>query len=137
MIIPTLDTILSLHKAVQKIYPDITPGILNEGVIESITIRPTLKIFGHNPYDTVFKCAAFMVERIIRMHPFADGNKRTAILTAHHIIANNNYYLVTPSDTTDFLKRVASNTTQSQDDIDDLINEIAVWLEKHSVPTHI
>ena len=72
------------------------------------------------------------MESIIRLHPFADGNKRTALMTAYYLLKFNNYRLVIPPNVIEFLTRIADNKNQSQDDIDALIIEIAKWLGKHS-----
>lgn len=42
--------------------------------------RPFLVLFGQEQYPCAFLKAAVLTERIIRGHPFTDGNKRTGYL---------------------------------------------------------
>ena len=134
MTLINLNTVLFLHDLISENYRNVSTGHLNKGTLESIITQSDFTIYGHKKYDTIFKQAACIMEGIIRKHPFADGNKRTALLTARLIITNNDYYFATPPNTDDFLCRIASNTTQTQDGIDGIINEITTWLEANSKP---
>ena len=137
MTLINLNTVLFLHDLISEAYCNVSTGHLNKGTLESIISQSDLIIYKHKKYDTIFKQTACIMEGIIRKHPFADGNKRTALLTARLIITNNDYRFVTPPNTDDFLCRIANNTIQTQDGIDDIINEITTWLERHSHPTRI
>lgn len=132
MILPDFDKIVLIHKSIEWIYSDVSPGYNNKGLIESIAARPHLNIYGHKPYDTIFKAAACMMEGLIRMHPFTDGNKRTALLTARYVLDYNEYNFMEPADMAKFVKSIASSMNNSQDDIDTLIIKIATWLENNS-----
>ena len=66
------------------------------------------------------------------MHPFTDGNKRTALLTARYVLDYNEYNFMEPADMAKFVKSIASSMNNSQDDIDTLIIKIATWLENNS-----
>ena len=134
LILPDVEKILLIHKAIEWIYSDVSTGYNNKGIIESIAARPHLNIYDHKPYDTVFKAAACIMEGLIRMHPFADGNKRTALLTARYVLDYNGYNFTTPNDTVRFMAGIASNTDQTQDGTDDIINEITTWLTANSKP---
>ena len=52
------------------------------------------------------------------MHPFADGNKRAALLTARYVLDYNKYQFTAPNNTVEFITSIASSVDNSQDDID-------------------
>ena len=69
------------------------------------------------------------MEGIIRLHPFPDGNKRTALLTVYSLFTINNYYLVVPLDVILFMVNIARNMGSASSENAELVETIAVWLE--------
>lgn len=132
----TTDIILALHEDVRKIYPkDITGGHINRQAIEGI-VESTFLVYGGKPmHDTVFKQAAALMEGIIRLHPFPDGNKRTALLTAWCFLFMSGHYLVTPLDTIRFMVDVAKNVGRTGEEITELLEYMARWLEERTATT--
>ena len=86
-------------------------------------------------HDTVFKQAAALMEGIIRLHPFPDGNKRTALLTAWSFLFISGHYLVTPLDTIRFMVDVAKNGGRTGEEITELVEYMAAWLEERTATT--
>lgn len=129
----TWQGLLELHKIIQMRFPHaITKGRVDEGRIRTIADRPYMVLYGHTRYDTIYKRAACYLEGIVRLHPFRDGNKRTAVLVAFAFLQLNGYHLVLPLDTVKFLACIAREGASTEDENDALIDRIAVWLEKHA-----
>lgn len=111
-------------------------GKIDEGKIKAIVEKPFLALFeSQEKYDTIYKKAACLLEGIIRLHPFPDGNKRTALLAAFSLLQINHYYLVIPQNAVKFLVSVAEDKSANEEDIDELIGRIAKWLEERTGTT--
>lgn len=128
------DEIIHIHDIVAKKFGTPT-GILNRGIIDSISKRPDIEIGNHHPYDDVFKKAACLMEGTIRLHPFADGNKRTALLTTVYYLKLNGYAIALPLSSVRYSVQIAKNTDISQQATEKLIKDIASWLKNHSGKT--
>lgn len=136
MITPiTVDDVLGIHRNVQEKYPSITRGRVDRGKIDDIIAKSFGSMYGQPLYDTIFKQAASLMEGIIRLHPFPDGNKRTALLTVYWFLVMNNHYLVIPFDTIRFLIGIANNEGATDKEIVELNNKIASWLEVRTATT--
>ena len=94
--------------------------------------KPFREIYGHKKYDTIYQQAACLMEGIIRLHPFPDGNKRTALLMTSLFMQVNNVYMVVPMDVVRFMIEVADDDANTEDCIDALICKISRWLEERS-----
>ena len=132
----TTEIILSLHEEVRKTYPeDIVKGHVNRQAIDGIVENALLVYDGKPIHDTVFKQAAVLMEGIIRLHPFPDGNKRTALLTASGFLLMYGHYLVTPLDTIRFMVGVAESEGRTGGEIAELTEQMASWLEARTATT--
>lgn len=128
------DEIIHIHDIVAKKFN--TPvGILNKGLLDSISKRPDILINDQYPYDDIFKKAASLMEGIIRLHPFADGNKRTALLTTVYFLKLNGYGIVLPLSSVRYSVQIAKNNDISQQETEKLIRTVARWLKNHSGKT--
>lgn len=133
MISITAEVLMTIHEEVRKRYPDwISDGKTNRNMLVSIAENPFTNRYGYAPYDTIFKQAACLMENIIRLHPFPDGNKRTALLTTYIFLAVNEKYMVVPLDTIRFMVNVAESGARADDEVDRLVSDIAAWLEKRT-----
>jgi death on curing protein len=63
-------------------------GIRELALLESALGRPR-NLLAHEPRSSIFELAAALCVGIARNHPFNDGNKRTALLTARAFIYLN------------------------------------------------
>lgn len=97
-----------------------TEAILSQGNIN-------MAIFRASKMKSIFGQATVAMHEIAVSHPFSDGNKRTAILTAELILYKRGYKLKVenPEQTVKLIKKVADKKKD--------INEIKEWVEKHSV----
>lgn len=103
----SLDEILEIHEGQINQYGG-HPGILNLELLESAVEVPTANFGGEYLYADVFEMAAAYLFHIIKNHPFVDGNKRTAALTAYV-----------------FLKLNGINLTANENDYENIVLAIA------------
>ena len=87
------------------------------------------------PYDTPVKQAAALMEGIIRLHPFPDGNKRTALLATSLFLSVHDYRPVM-RDTVRFMVEIANNGGRTEEEIADLREHVASWLEERTATTY-
>ena len=126
------DDVKLIHAELEKKFPMMLKGISKEGLIESAIEKQSGKLYGTERYDSVYKKAAALMEAITRWHIFHDGNKRTGLLCAFLYLYVNQYYLATPIDAVRFTQKIASREDLEQEKIEELIDEIAAWLEKYT-----
>lgn len=70
------------------------PGLLSEGGLRAALAIPDMVVFDYERYPTpIEKIGALMFE-IISIHPFLDGNKRTALSLVSALMRLNGYILV-------------------------------------------
>jgi len=120
----TLDQIVQIHVLVVDETGGST-GIRDLGRLESVVGAQNQYVFGKETYTDPMQKAAALIRGIIGDHPFVDGNKRTALLTALTFLKINGVNLTIPQgDLENFAVQVA---------IDKLnVSSIANWLEKHN-----
>lgn len=130
----SVEEIITLHDSVVKRFK-ITTGIINQSNLESIVKRPNLQINGEHIYKDVFSKAASILEGIIRWHPFADGNKRTALLATLYFLKLEGYGTAVPLSAVRYTVKIAKNDATDEKNTRKLIKEIANWLNNHSAKT--
>ena len=120
----SLEDILQLHFYAIEDY-DGSHGVRSEGRLQAVVDAPRQEVFGVDQYSTVFEKSAVYIRNIIGDHPFADGNKRTGVMTGVVFLLRAGYQLTaTPKELEDFAVSVAV------DHLD--VADIAGWLEAHS-----
>jgi death-on-curing protein len=86
----TVRQILVLHEF-EIIKHGGSSGVRDVGMLKSATGRPFATFSGEDLYLGIFmKCAA-LVQSIVKNHPFVDGNKRTALVSALVFLKLNGY----------------------------------------------
>ncbi len=99
-------------------------GVRDIGLVESAVFRPQASFDGKDLYITVFEAAA-LLQSLLKNHPFVDGNKRTALVSAGLFLGLNGYKLKNANkDEVEFAIKVDNKHLD--------IEEISDWLEKHS-----
>ena len=73
------ETVLTLHEQLLAQFGG-SAGIRDEGLLDSALGRPQ-NLFAYKK-PTLFQLAASYAFRLAKNHPFLDGNKRTALVTA-------------------------------------------------------
>lgn len=83
--------VISEHQRSLELFGGL-PGIRDKGALNSALARPENKhTYGENDLCTLAAAYAF---GIAKNHPFNDGNKRAALMTAHAFLIVNGYDLV-------------------------------------------
>jgi len=77
----TLDEVLGIHADQIRRYGG-RPGLRDLGLLQSALAMPETTFGGEFLHGTVFEMAAAYLFHFARNHPFVDGNKRTALMSA-------------------------------------------------------
>ena len=109
-------------------------GYRDKYCLTSITEGMEIQFNGKQIYPTLFEKSAFMFEGIVRLHPFIDGNKRTALASIQEYLLENGYIFIMPLSAVRFTIRVASITTLENDRITSLIQNISSWISSRTAP---
>ena len=105
-------------------------GVFDFALMHSAIERPKATFGGKELYPTIFDKAAAMIHSLIQNHPFADGNKRTALAITVRFLHLNGYKLIHPTkETIDFALRIQKKKTTFE--------QISSWLRKHSKKIHL
>lgn len=122
---PTVDDVLETHKLVLQRNGG-TPGILNVGAVDSALYRAKWGPFEGNP--SLAARAALLLRGLCQDHPFADGNKRTAMVVALGFMEKNGAPIEAAADD---IVRVALEVAQDRLDL----GAIERWLAdpRHNV----
>ncbi|MEU1227047.1 type II toxin-antitoxin system death-on-curing family toxin [Streptomyces sp. NPDC005828] len=68
---------------------DGVPELREPGLLASAVHRPRARMMGQSAYEDVYEQAAALLHAIATNHPFVDGNKRAAWLSAAVFLAVN------------------------------------------------
>jgi death on curing protein len=79
--------VLAIHDEAVEMFGG-TAGIRDDGLLESAPSRPQNR-YGDESEATLFDLAASHCHGICKNHPFLDGNKRTALLSARAFLFLN------------------------------------------------
>jgi death on curing protein len=102
-----------------------TPFVRDPQLIHSAVRRPHLVLFGQAQFPTHYDKAAATLHSIAYRHPFADGNKRTAIRATELYLQANH---ITPTWTEDAIEAYVLRVACGEIETD----AIAVWLRAHT-----
>lgn len=117
----SLRTVLSIHEAHVRRFGG-APGIRDLGLLESALAKPRHLFAYEKP--GLARLAAAYAAGVVQNHPFIDGNKRTAFLTAAIFLLDNGKRLTTPQpETVIAMLRLAAGDWSEI--------EFAIWLERH------
>ncbi len=121
----TLDEILGIHhEEVEKFGG--SHGLRDTNLLDSALQRPQSSFMEEDLYPTIFDKAAALMHSILLNHPFIDANKRTATVSTAYFLYLNGYNLeAKQKELVQFALKVGSKKMD--------LEQIAQWLEKHSV----
>ena len=86
------EVVLALHDEQLAAHGGLS-GVRDHGAVESALARPR-NLVAYEACDDIARLAAAYAYGIARNHGFADGNKRTALVTADLFLMLNGYELV-------------------------------------------
>src|SRR5919112_5835074 len=117
---PGLPEVLFFHTVSIEQYGG-SGGVRDEEILLAAIDRPWQASFGQEHFVSPFEKAAALMEFIIRRHPFADGNKRTATASASYLLSTFGQEIEAEQrELEDFAVSVAEGNV-----------EIALWFEIH------
>ncbi|MBI3559039.1 type II toxin-antitoxin system death-on-curing family toxin [Candidatus Gottesmanbacteria bacterium] len=120
----TVEEVVTIHNHFVKKFGGVL-GIRDAGLLESAVFRCQASFGGNDLYETIFAKAAAILHSMIFDHPFVDGNKRAAIMSAFSLLVRNGYdFKATDKELEAFPLAVEKNRPE--------ISEIAKWLKTHS-----
>ena len=114
---------------VAQINADLTGADLlrDAGLLASAVGRPAQSVFGEDAYPDLYTKTAALFESLACNHAFVDGNKRTAVVAAIHMLNWNGFDFIA-SDTD--VVNVAVSVAEHQLDLP----KLAEFFERYSVP---
>ena len=118
-----LATVLAIHDLQLSRFGG-AAGIRDQGLLESALARPQ-QLFHYGVNPTVPQMAAAYAFGIARNHPFVDGNKRTAFVTAAVFLEDNGFAFTAPQ-TEVVLTSLALAAGELKED------QLAAWMTTHS-----
>jgi len=93
-----------------------TPGVRDEGLLESALAQPQATFCGQFVHRTISEQAAAYLYHIAMNHPFIDGNKRTAFAVMDTFLRLNGCALnLTDDRAYDLVMRVARGTMTKEE----------------------
>ena len=93
-----------------------TPGVRDEGLLESALAQPQATFGGQFLHPTISEQAAAYLYHIAMNHPFIDGNKRTAFAVTDTFLRLNGCALnLTDDRAYDIVMRVARGTMTKEE----------------------
>src|ERR1700680_2668237 len=108
-------------------------GVKDRGLLESAVGRPCQTVFGQDAYPTVTDKPPALFHSLVSNHAFHDGNKRTAILSLHHFLLANSYFIFLSNDEAyEAAKRTASYRIRGLSH-DEVLQEIRELLTTHII----
>ena len=111
----SLDEVLELHADQISSFGG-TPGVRDEGLLESALAQPQATFGGQFLHPTISEQAAAYLYHIAMNHPFIDGNKRTAFAVMDTFLRLNNCALnLTDDRAYDLVMRVARGTMTKEE----------------------
>jgi death-on-curing protein len=102
-------------------------GLRDEGALESVIARPQATFEGEDLHPTLAAKAAALFHSLVVTHPFADGNKRVAALTAELFLLVNGFELLA---TDDELEEITIATARGLREAE----AVGIWLEQRLRP---
>lgn len=101
-------------------------GIRDEGLLESALARPRQK-WHYEPATDLATLAAAYAFGLAKNHPFIDGNKRAALVTAYTLLAINGRELEAPEPEAVAAIVGTADGSRSEEDL-------ALWIRSHLIP---
>lgn len=120
-------TIMFFYSILVDLYKDTEDPITlghSEGMVQVCVEKPFVDIYNFIPFPHILHKASVLLESIINFHPFADGNKRVALLSMFFFLYWNGYDFRIPEDADAFTIEVAERKHD--------LNSILSWINKHT-----
>jgi len=103
-------------------------GYVSKGMVGGCIEWAKTEVYNFIPFPGVLKRAAAMMYAYVTFHPFADGNKRTALMVTSFFLFINGYSFEITDDSPDFALQVAKRCSDDRHNPTEEIERIATWL---------
>ena len=120
--------IIKIHESLAIDFK-LEPGFRDKKLIDSIIQKIDEQISGQEIYPDLYSKAASLFEGIIRLHPFIDGNKRTALASVQEYLFEKEVIFLIPLSAPRFAVTVAKQIRPDQDYVESLIASIIMWIK--------
>lgn len=125
---PTRQFVQDLHDLLIKERGD--QGWMSKGMVEGCIEWVKTDVFNFIPFPGLLTKAGALMYAYINFHPFTDGNKRTALMTASFFFFINGYRFSIPNNAPEFTKDIATRTADTPDHEPSIeIGRISNWLK--------
>lgn len=108
---------------IEKQTPNEPVEIINPNGLGSSQARPSLTKY-YEQTDDMFKLSSVLIESLIQNHPFANANKRTAMMCGYVFLLMNGYELTAPGDD---IVTMASGIACKEYSAEDVENWLCYW----------
>lgn len=125
----TKHQIIQINRGVISAAKKVSLGIQYPQGLDTVVEQPKQVLFGKELYPTIWLKAAFIIQKITKKHIFADGNKRTALITGLTFLRLNNHDV---SFSEDEKVNLMVSLTNSPDSENVMLN-LALKLEQHKI----
>ncbi len=104
-------------------------GYTHQGMVEGCLEWAKTEVYNFVPFPGLLKRAAAMMYAYITFHPFADGNKRTGLMTASFFLLINGYTFRITDDAPEFAVETARRCEAEEGHSpSEEIERIATWM---------
>jgi death-on-curing protein len=98
---------------------------LNLSSLQSALAAPRQSMFGEELHPTIWDKAAILLTKLIKNHPFYDGNKRIAFIAVQEFLRRNGWHLDLPlQEAASFTTRIAAGRVDAPG--------VVEWLRAHA-----
>lgn len=99
----TADELLRVHDALTEVFfetddPIFPPGVKSQALLESAAGRPATSFGNQAKYPTIEYASAALLHSVVHNHPFHNGNKRTALVSALVLLDRHDFMLDSTED---------------------------------------
>ena len=121
----TIQDIYELHTQLENTFI-LSPGIRDKNLLASAVNTPFQTFMSNDLYPSIYDKAAQLCYGIANNHPFADGNKRTALHSMYvYLIINGFDITATRQDVENMIIDIAAGNMTN--------TELAQWLRENTV----
>ncbi len=117
-----LDQVLRIHERQIERFGG-SQGVRDQGALEAAIARPQATFGGDDLYPDIAAKAAALLHSLIANHPFVDGNKRTAAMSAELFLLFNGLELLADDDDLETATMAAARGELGAE-------ELAIWMRQ-------
>ena len=120
----SVDDLIYINKTLIEAQTPSEPiDVLNMNNLSSSQARPSTVRY-YEQTDDIYRLTAALIESLIQNHPFANANKRTAMMAGYMFLLLNGYELTAPDHE---VVQIAEGLARKEYDAEDLENWLCYW----------